>query len=307
MGNSLFDQSINDSGTYRAPCHKKYNKTLDYILVRVDQREEMTACFVWREDELYALTDHRMVVADIEIRQRVRDGDTRYSAGTDKKTRTPINIEYKSLKDTATFHTFDEQLKQTLRDRQVVERLEAIGEGEGRPNALIEVICNDYMECIQVTATTTLPTQLKQRKQDNWFTAAKKELQPLIDQKIQAYRACKVAWEDKSNNRDKDDVAKKEAIYKRAVRQAKLACQLARERYYSDAEADLEALFNSNNMCGNYQAVLRFITPKFKPIGTSGQMGGLYIPGIEGEADRRVESPEEVLREWKEYFSTLLN
>ena len=164
------------------------------------------------------------------------------------------------------------------------------------------------MECIQVTAKKTLPNQLKQRKrQENWFTAAEKALQPLIKQKVQAYRACKVAWEDKDNNREKDNVAEKEAIYKRTVRQAKLACQLARERYYSEAEADLEALFNSNNMFGYYQAVSRFITPKFKPICTSGQMGGLVIPGTEGESDRRVDSPEEVLGEWKEYFSDLLN
>ena len=133
VGNSLFDQSANGSGTYRAPWCREYSKTLDYILVQSDQREEMTACFVWREDELYDLTDHRMVVADIKIRQRgVRDRGTRY----DKKTRKPMTIEYKSLKDTAIFHAFDTQLKHTLRDRQVVERLEAIGEGEGRKELL---------------------------------------------------------------------------------------------------------------------------------------------------------------------------
>ena len=36
-------------------------------------------------------------------------------------------------------------------------------------------------------------------------------------------------------------------------------------------------------------------------------MGGLVIPGIEGEPDRWIDSPVEVLQEWKEYFNTLLN
>ena len=85
VANSLFDQAANGSGTYRAPGQREYSKTLDYILVRVERREEITACFVWPEDGMYAFTDHRMVVADIEIRQGVTIRETRYRVGTDIK------------------------------------------------------------------------------------------------------------------------------------------------------------------------------------------------------------------------------
>ena len=104
------------SETYRAPGQREYSKTIDYILVRVEQREEITACFVWPEDEMYAFTDRRMVVADIEIRQGRTNRETRYRIGTVSGTRSPANIEYKSLKEAETFHAFDTQLKQTLRD-----------------------------------------------------------------------------------------------------------------------------------------------------------------------------------------------
>jgi hypothetical protein len=297
---SFFIPGPSGTGTYHKPCDAAlrdeagtspeiardiYTRTIDHVLSRLSPDIETRMCSVVHPAE--PLSDHRPVYIDLAVIM-VPPQRPAKTGGRHKSAPKP---------DWSTLNcsTNAERVQRKIAEELAKLRQSCLDDAEG----LEEEAFNAVKDLIRKVCVDELPPRKHVRQSPDWFEEHAAELRALINTKRVAWkRVCDVGKRPKHGK--KTDVS----VHRVAWQKARLAVQAACRRYKSDfwskIAAELNIMFERNDMNGFFAAIKR----------TYGSISG-KLDGAEGilskdESTLHVHN-DQIAGRWQEHFSELFN
>ena len=297
---SFFPPGRSGTGTYHKPCDSAlrdkasacpetalgiYSRTIDHVLSRLSPDIETKMCSVVHPAE--PLSDHRPVYIDLAVvmvppQRAIKTG------GRQKSTPKP---DWSALNCS----TNAERVQKKIAEELAKLKQSCLNDSEG----LEEEAFNAVKDLIRKVCVDELPSRKRVRQSPDWFEEHAEELRALINTKRVAWkRVCDVGMRLKHGNRT--DVTAHRVAWQKARLAVQAACRKYKSDFWAKIAADLNILFERNDMNGFFSAIKR----------TYGAICG-KLDGAEGilskdESTLHVHT-DQIAGRWQEHFSELFN